>query len=70
VADRARRRAAEPLFPTSTGTQLTRKALARRIAKHAAHAAEDCPSLTAKTITPHVLRHSAAMRPSAAATLR
>ena len=37
-------------------------ALARRIAKHAAHAAERCPSLTAKTITPHVLRHTAAMR--------
>ena len=45
---------AEPLFPTSTGKPLTRKALARRIAKHATHAAERCPSLTAKTITPHV----------------
>jgi len=53
---------ADPLFPTSTGAPLTRKALARRIAKHAAHAAERCPSLTAKTITPHVLRHTAAMR--------
>lgn len=53
---------AEPLFPTSTGRPLTRKALARRIAKHATHAAERCPSLTAKTITPHVLRHIAAMR--------
>jgi site-specific recombinase XerD len=53
----------EPLFPTSTGNQLTRKALARRITKHAAlAAAERCPSLTAKTITPHVLRHTAAMR--------
>ncbi|MGH2844697.1 MAG: tyrosine-type recombinase/integrase, partial [Thermoleophilaceae bacterium] len=31
---------AEPLFPTSTGKPLTRKALARRIAKHANHAAE------------------------------
>jgi integrase/recombinase XerD len=53
---------ADPLFPTSTGEPLTRKALARRIAKHAAYAAEGCPSLTAKTITPHVLRHTAAMR--------
>jgi integrase/recombinase XerD len=53
---------AAPLFPTSTGTPLTRKALARRIAKHARHAAERCPSLTTKTITPHVLRHTAAMR--------
>lgn len=53
---------AEPLFPTSTGKPLTRKALARRIAKHATHAAQRCQSLTAKTITPHVLRHTAAMR--------
>ena len=52
----------EPLFPTSTGKPLTRKALARRIAKHATHGAERCQSLTAKTITPHVLRHTAAMR--------
>src|SRR5947209_3783534 len=51
-----------PLFPTSTGTPLTRKALARRITKHAAHGAERCASLTAKTITPHTLRHTAAMR--------
>jgi hypothetical protein len=42
-----------PLFPTSTGTPLTRKALARRIAKHAVAAGEQCPSLNVKTITPH-----------------
>ena len=53
---------ADPLFPTSTGKPLTRKALARRIGKHAAYAAERCRSLAAKTITPHVLRHTAAMR--------
>ncbi len=46
-----------PLFPTSSGKPLTRKALARRIAKHSGHATERCPSLIAKTITPHVLRH-------------
>jgi integrase/recombinase XerD len=50
---------AEPLFPTSTGKPLTRKALARRIAKHAT---QRCQSLTTKTIMPHVLRHTAAMR--------
>jgi site-specific recombinase XerD len=53
---------ADPLFPTSTGRPITRKALARRIAKHATHAAERCPSLNGKTITPHVLRYTAAMR--------
>jgi integrase/recombinase XerD len=52
----------EPLFPTSAGEPLTRKALARRIAKHATQALERCPSLTAKTVTPHVLRHTTAMR--------
>jgi integrase/recombinase XerD len=50
---------AEPLFPTSTGKPLTRKALGRRIAKHAT---QRCQSLTTKTIMPHVLRHTAAMR--------
>lgn len=53
--------AGEPLSPTGMGRPLTRKALARRITKHAVKAAERCPSLMAKTVTPHVLRHTAAM---------
>ena len=52
----------DPLFPTSTGRPLTRDALERRLAKHAGTAAAACPSLAAKTVTPHVLRHTAAMR--------
>ena len=60
--DERRGQPAEPLFPTSTSKPLTRKALARRIARHATHAAQRCPPLTAKTITSHVLRHTAAMR--------
>jgi integrase/recombinase XerD len=52
----------DPLFATGTGRKLSRDALERRLAKHAATAAAACPSLTAKTITPHVLRHTAAMR--------
>ena len=55
-------RASDPLFPTRTGGALTRDALARRIAKYAGDAARACPSLQNKTVTPHVLRHSAAMR--------
>jgi site-specific recombinase XerD len=51
-----------PLFPTRTGRQLTRDALARRLTKHSAQAAERCPSLHGKNVTPHVLRHTAAMR--------
>ncbi|MGH2946507.1 MAG: tyrosine-type recombinase/integrase [Solirubrobacteraceae bacterium] len=52
----------DPLFATSTGRPLTRDALERRLTKHAATAVAACPSLAAKTITPHVLRHTTAMR--------
>jgi site-specific recombinase XerD len=50
------------LFTTSTGTPLSRDAFADRLALHAAAAANDCPSLAGKKISPHVLRHTAAMR--------
>jgi site-specific recombinase XerD len=52
----------DPLFATSTGRKLTRDALERRLTKHATTAVAACPSLAAKTITPHALRHTAAMR--------
>lgn len=52
----------DPLFPTSTGRRLTRDAVERRLALHARTAARRCPTLAAKQITAHVLRHSAAMR--------
>jgi len=52
----------DPLFPTSTGRPLTRDALERRLAKHARHASAHCPSLQDRPVTPHVLRHTAAMR--------
>ena len=54
--------AADPLFPTSRGTRLTRDAVARRLAKHVIIAARTCPTLHGKNVTPHVLRHTAAMR--------
>jgi site-specific recombinase XerD len=53
---------ADPLFPTSRGTPLTRDAVARRLAKHTTTAADACATLHDKTITPHALRHTAAMR--------
>lgn len=53
---------ADPLFPTSRGAPLTRDAVARRLAKHAIASADDCPTLRGKNVTPHVLRHTAAMR--------
>jgi len=52
----------EPLFTTSTGRKLSRDAVEHRLAKHAATATTACPSLATKTVTPHVLRHTAAMR--------
>jgi len=51
----------DPLFPTRTGRRLSRDAIARRVDVHVATATEGCPSLAAKQITPHVLRHTAAM---------
>lgn len=53
---------ADPLFPTRRGTPLSRDALERRVAKHAATAATARPALREKKISPHVMRHSAAMR--------
>jgi integrase/recombinase XerD len=52
----------DPAFPTRTGRTLSRDALQRRLAEHAATAALACPTLATKTISPHVLRHTAAMR--------
>ena len=51
----------EPLFCTRRGNALSQDAVAHLIAKHAATAADTCPSLPAKKITPHTLRHTAAM---------
>ena len=52
----------DPLFITRRGTPLIRDALERRIAKYTAIAAKSCPALLEKKVSPHVLRHSAAMR--------
>jgi integrase/recombinase XerD len=52
----------QPLFPTRTGHALSRDAIEHRIAMHAETATAACPTLAAKKITPHVLRHTAAMR--------
>jgi site-specific recombinase XerD len=51
----------DPLFPTRTGRRLTRDAVERRVATHAATAAQRCPSLTGKRVHPPALRHSCAM---------
>ena len=51
-----------PVFPTRSGRPLSRDALAQRVATHVATAARACPSFRDKTVTPHTLRHTAAMR--------
>ena len=51
----------DPIFCTRAGSPLSADATARLLAKHAGAAARDCTSLRAKAITPHTLRHSAAM---------
>ena len=51
----------DPVFPARRGTPISRGAVARRVARHAAAAARHCPSLHGKRVTPHVLRHSCAM---------
>jgi site-specific recombinase XerD len=60
--DECRGGPAGPLFPTSRGRRLSTDAVALAIARHASTAAKACPSITTKTISPHVLRHTAAMR--------
>jgi len=50
-----------PLFPTSRGTPLSRDAIALLVTKHAKAASHRYPTLKNKTVSPHVLRHTAAM---------
>jgi integrase/recombinase XerD len=51
----------EPVFPTSRGRALSRDAIALLLTKHASTASHDCPTLKNKKVSPHTLRHTAAM---------
>jgi integrase/recombinase XerD len=51
----------DPLFPTRQGRPLSRYTVGAVVSKHAATAAAGCPSLEAKRVTPHTLRHTNAM---------
>jgi site-specific recombinase XerD len=53
---------AEPLFANRLGKSLSRDALEHRLAKYLQIAIGTCPSLSQKTVSMHVLRHTAAMR--------
>jgi len=51
----------DPLFPNQRGKPLSRDSIEHLVGKYATIARQRCPSLEKKHITPHVLRHSAAM---------
>lgn len=51
----------DALFPSLRGRTLSRDAVERLVTKHATVAARKCPSLGKKRVSPHVLRHSAAV---------
>lgn len=51
----------DPLFPSTRGGFLSRDAVEHLVAKHAASAGRQDPTLQLKKVSPHVLRHSTAM---------
>jgi integrase/recombinase XerD len=52
----------DALFPGPRSHALTRDAVRRVIERHVATAATTCPSIAYKRVSPHVLRHTAAMQ--------
>jgi integrase/recombinase XerD len=55
------RRGAKALFPNVHGGRLSADTVQSLLAKHVRVACQRCPSLKCKRVSPHVLRHSAAM---------
>jgi integrase len=51
----------DPLFPSRTGRRLSTDAVADLLTRHVTAAAHRYPSLSSKNVTPHTLRHTAAM---------
>jgi site-specific recombinase XerD len=51
----------DALFPSRSGGPLSTDAVADLLAKHVATAETACPTLRTKRVTPHTLRHTAAM---------
>lgn len=51
----------DPVFPSSRGRVMSADALQRVVRVHVVKARETCPSLAEKHVTPHTLRHTAAM---------
>jgi integrase/recombinase XerD len=53
--------ASKVLFPSARGGSLSSDSVQYLVTKYAATARKRCPSLSQKRVTPHVLRHTAAM---------
>jgi site-specific recombinase XerD len=51
----------EPAFPSRRGTRLSRDAVERLVSRCAKSASAACTTLRTKRVTPHVLRHTAAV---------
>jgi site-specific recombinase XerD len=49
------------LFPSARGGRLSAVGVQHMVARHAAKARKTCPTLRKKRVSPHVLRHAAAM---------
>jgi integrase/recombinase XerD len=55
------REPSDRLFPNARGAPMTRDGVAYLLAKYVRIARRSCPSMQRKRVTPHVLRHTAAM---------
>lgn len=51
----------DPVFPTRRGRRMSRDAFQARLTKYQPIAAQACPSLVARKLAPHILRHTTAM---------
>lgn len=51
----------QPLFPSNRNRQLSCDTVAWIVSKHVSQASQSCPSLRNRRISPHCLRHTAAM---------
>jgi site-specific recombinase XerD len=53
--------ATAPLFPNRDGAPMGRGNVAQRLTLYVRAAAQGCPSLAGRTVTPHMIRHTTAM---------
>ncbi|WP_365982340.1 tyrosine-type recombinase/integrase [Mesorhizobium sp.] len=61
MAQRAQEAGVTALFPNTQGGKLSADGVQALLNKYVAKAREHCVTLRAKRVSPHVLRHSAAM---------